>query len=235
MLARVTDCQVVGASTVHSVLRLAFARVRPLLWAALPAVTVATFIPLGLFYLALGLTSLPVAIGVSVVYAYSAAAYQWARSGRISGMLLITVFMVTVRAAAAAASGQTMVYFAVPVVETVGFGLLFSVSLLTREALIVRLARDVLPGLADDLAARRGLVRSLSLVWTVTYVGSGATTLTLLATQPLTVYLGAHQLAGWCWTGSGIAVSVALCRWRARNLLSVAMRGNFAAPVPIAA
>lgn len=181
---------------------------------AFPAIAVATLIPLALFYLTLVAGSMVWAIGVSVVYAYAFAAFQYRRYRRVSAMLLITVFMATVRAIAAMAAGQAFVYFAVPVVETVGFALMFVATIWSREPLVLRLARDLVPHLADDLARRRALVRGLSIVWTVVYLASGATTLTLLATLPLSVFMGAHQIAGWCWVGGGTALSLSLYRRR---------------------
>ncbi len=189
---------------------------------AMPAVLVATLIPLVLFYVALSAGSVLWAIGVSVAYAYSVAAYQHFRRRRVSGMLLMTVFMATVRAVTAIVSGHPLVYFAIPVVETAGFGLMFLATMFSSEPLVVRLARDLVPGAAEGLAARRSLIRSLSLVWTVTYLGSGATTLVLLTTTPMRVFLGAHTLTGWFWTGSGAAVSFLICRTRARGLIAAA-------------
>ena len=87
----------------------------------------------------------------------------------------------------------------------------------------MRLARDMVPHLADDLAGRRALVTRLSLVWTATYLASGATTLLMLLTVSLPVYLGAHQLAGWLWVGMGIGASVLLCRRHGNGLLSAAL------------
>ena len=194
-----------------------------LLRTALPAVAVATLIPLALFYLVLAAGSMVWAIVVSVVYAYGLAALQLTRSRRVSGMLLITVFMVTLRAVAAAASGEILVYFALPVAETAGFALLFVATLWTSEPLIVRLARDLVPHVADDLAGRRRLIKGLSLIWMVTYLASGATTLALLTTVSLPVYMGAHQVAGWCWVAGGIAVSIALCRRHGEGLLGAAL------------
>jgi hypothetical protein len=184
---------------------------------------VATLIPLAVFYLVLAVGSMVWAIAVSVVYAYGLALFQYSRWRRVSGMLLVTVFMVTLRAVAAAASGRPVVYFAVPVAETVGFGLMFVVTLWTSEPLVVRLVRDLMPHVADDLASRPALIRGLSLIWMVTYLASGATTLALLATVPLPVYLGAHQIAGWCWVAGGAAVSVALCRRQGDGLLRAAL------------
>ena len=194
-----------------------------LLRAALPAVAVATLIPLALFYVVLAAGSMTWAIVVSVVYAYGLAGIQLTRSRRVSGMLLITVFMVTLRAVGAAASGEVLVYFALPVAETAGFALLFVATLWTSEPLIVRLARDLVPHVADDLAGQRHLIRGLSLIWMVTYLASGATTLALLTTVSLPVYMGAHQIAGWCWVGGGIAGSVAVCRRHGGGLLRAAL------------
>jgi hypothetical protein len=192
----------------------------------LPAIAVATLIPLALFYLTLAASSMVWAIGVSVVYAYGFAAFQYGRRGRVSGMLLMTVFMVTLRAVAAAASGQVFVFFAVPVAETAGFALMFVATLWTSEPLVVRLARDLVPHAADDLASRRSLIRGLSLVWMVTYLASGATTLALLTTLPLPLYMGAHQIAGWCWVGGGLALSISLCRRHGDGVLGVVLAGT---------
>lgn len=190
---------------------------------AAPPVMIATVIPLGLFYLGLAAGSVVLAIVISTVYTYGVAVFQYLRRRQVSGLLLMTVLMVTLRAGTAAASGRPFMYFVVPVVETVAFALLFLATLLTKEPLIVRLARDFVPALADDFASRRELIRWLSMVWGLTYLASAGTTLLLLLTQSIPVYMGAHQLAGWAWIGAGIAVSVLLCRWRADGLFRAAM------------
>jgi hypothetical protein len=179
---------------------------------ALPAVVVATLVPLALFYSALMLGSVTWAIGISLCYGYMVSAYQFLRRGRVSGMLMVTVLMGTVRAVASLSSGHEFIYFAMPVVQTVGFGVLFLATMFSSEPLVVRIARDLVPKVADGIAARPGLIRSLSLLWTVTYLASGATTLALLTTVSLRVYLGAHTLTGWFWTCSAIVASIALCQ-----------------------
>lgn len=198
---------------------------------ALPAVVVATLIPLALFYIALSAGSVMWAIGISVLYAYGVAAYQHFRHRRVSGMLLVTVVMATVRAVTAVLSGHAMVYFAIPVAETAGFGLMFLATMFSGEPLVVKLARDLVPGAAEGLAARRSLIRTLSVVWTVVYLGSGATTLILLTTTPMRVFLGVHTVTGWMWTGSGAAISLLICRSRAAGVVAAAC----AAHRPVAA
>lgn len=192
----------------------------------MPAVLVATLIPLALFYLVLSAGSVLWAIGVSVVYAYTVAIYQHLRRRRVSGMVFMTVLMATLKAVTAVASGHPLLYFAIPAIETAAFGLTFLATMFSREPLVVRLARDLVPGAAEELSTRRTLVRSLSLVWTFTYLGSGATTLVLLVTTPMRVFLGAHTLTGWFWTGSAALASVLICRARASGLLTLACAGD---------
>lgn len=192
--------------------------------AALPAIAVATLIPLGVFYIGLAVGSVVAAIVASIVYAYGVALYQWVRNRRVSGMLLMTLLMVTLRGLAAAVTGHTFAYFFVPVVETAGFGLLFLATMFTSEPLIVRLARDFVPHLAEDLAGRRRLIRWLSATWTLTYLASGATTLVLLLTQSVAVYVTAHEVIGWMWVALGVGASIALCRRHAAGLWQSAMR-----------
>ncbi|MDE3205204.1 MAG: hypothetical protein KGQ66_13425 [Acidobacteriota bacterium] len=205
----------------RSVWRTALSLVR----GAIPALLVATLIPLLLFYVVMAAGTITWAIGLSVVYAYTVAAYQHFRNHRVSGMLLITVFMATLRGLAAILSGHPFVYFAIPVAETAGFGLMFLATMFTSEPLVVRLARDLVPTAADGLAARRSLTRTLSIVWTVVYLGSGATTLVLLMMTPMSVFLGAHTLTGWFWSGSGAVISLLICRARAAGLVASACAG----------
>jgi hypothetical protein len=187
---------------------------------AMPALTIATLIPVGLFYAALAAGSVRTAIVVSVIYAYGVATYQWRCRRRVSGMLLVTVCMATLRLAMWTLSGQAKLYFAIPVAETAGFGLMFLATMFTSEPLVVRLARDLVPGAADGIAARRSLIKALSLVWTITYVGSGLTTLLLLNTVPLRVFIATHVVSGWMWTGSGVLASIVICRLMGTGVLA---------------
>lgn len=191
-----------------------------LLKGALPAITVATLIPLALFYAALAAGSVGWAIAVSVVYAYSVAGLQWLRRRRVSGMLIVTVLMASVKAITVYTSGHPTLYFAIPAAETAGFGLMFLATMFGAEPLVLKFARDLFPSVADSLAERRSLLRTLSMVWTVTYVGSGITTLGLLTALPLSAFLGAHTVTGWMWSGSGAVVTALVLRARAAGLLA---------------
>jgi hypothetical protein len=201
---------------------------------ALPALTVATFIPLALFYAALTFGSVKWAIGLSVLYAWLMAGVQYGRQRRVSGMLMVTWLMANFRAVLAFVTGHTFLYFALPVAETAGFGLMFVLTLSGTEPLVVRLARDLVPSAADGLAERRTLVRALSAVWAVAYVASALVTMLLLVTTPLSVFYATHVLAGWVFTTSAGVVSVLLVRSRARGLFAqvLARAGHRPGPVP---
>lgn len=190
---------------------------------ALPAIVFMTLVPLAVFYVFYATTSVIWAIVASVAYTYGLALFQYWRQRRVSGLLLVGVMMITLRAVAAAATGP-FAYFALPVAETAGFGVLFAATMWSGEPLIVRLARDMVPHVAEDLASRRGLVRRLSLVWAVTYIGSGATTLALLITVSLPVYLGAHQAAAWFFVACGVVLSFGICRRHGDDLLHLAFQ-----------
>ncbi len=193
--------------------------------AAIPAITVGTLIPMAVFLVGMYVASVPVAVAASIAYAYGVGAVQHVRRARVSGVVLMAMFMVTVRAAAMIVSGHAFAYFVVPVVETAGFGLLFVVTLLSREPLVVRLARDFVPQLVDDLRASPALVRYVSGVWAAVYLGSASTTLLLLCTQSIPVYLAAHEIVGWAWVGMGIAGTVAVLRRRAPGLFAAIFAG----------
>jgi intracellular septation protein A len=191
---------------------------------ALPAVAVATLIPLVLFYTALMAGSVKWAIGVLVGYAWVMAAWQYFTRRRVSGMLLVTAMTSSFRALVALVSGHTFMFFAIPVLETAAFGLMFVVTLLSSEPLVVRMARDLVPAAAEDLGEHRRVVRSLSWLWAGAYLGSAATTLVLLLATPVSVFVAAHTATGWLWNGAAAAVSVLVVRRQASGVFAHVLR-----------
>lgn len=204
-----------------------------LLKGAAPALTVATLVPLALFYVVLALGDETAAVIASLVYAYAAIAFQYWSERRVSGMLMVTVAMASVKALTIAVSGRPFLYFAFPAVETVGFGMMFLVTLGRRQPLLLRLARDLVPSAVEALAASRPLVTRLSLVWGAAYLGSGLTTCVMLVTLPIPVFVGAHTLAGWCWTSTAAVLSVLFGRRRLGPLLTSILPARAPKPVPV--
>jgi hypothetical protein len=186
---------------------------------------VATLIPLAAFYGVSAFLGLEAGIVASLAWAYTMLARQAIKSRRFSGLLVLTAFTLTIRCVAWGIHRSAFTYFAVPVIETVGMGALFVVTLVVGRPLLVSLARDFVPSLGDHLTHRdhRPLVRHLSWVWGLVYLGSAATSAVLLETLNVRWFLLLHQASGWMWTGSGLVVSVIYGQRRGKELLAIAM------------
>lgn len=203
-------------------------RYAKLLWGAVPAITVATIIPLALFYGVSALTgSLKPGIIASLTWAWVMLIRQIMTKGRISGLLTLTAITLTIRCVTWALHQSTFTYFAVPVAETVVVGTLFVATMALGRPLLVNLAHDFVPSLAEHLAMDKyqPLVRRMSLLWGAVYLGSAATSAILLSTQSMHWFLLMHQFSGWMWTGSGIGLSMLYGRHHAKELFALVHAG----------
>ncbi|HEX6393180.1 MAG TPA: VC0807 family protein [Acidimicrobiales bacterium] len=200
---------------------------------ALPALLVATIIPLFLFYSISAAAGMKAGIIASLAWAYLMLGRQLLTSRRMSGLLMITAFTLTVRCVTWVVHQSTFTYFAVPIAETIGMGALFVVTFLMGRPLLVSLARDFVPSLGDHLTHEKHqrLVRHLSCVWGIVYLGSASTSAVLLLTQNIRWFLLLHQMSGWMWTGTGLTFSFLYGRRHAKELFALAtghMRTNIA-------
>ena len=191
---------------------------------ALPAITVATVVPLSLFYGISAVAGMKAGIVASLAWAYLMLGRQIIRSRRMSGVLTITAFTLTVRCITWVVHQSAFTYFAVPVFETIGMSLLFVVTLALGRPLLVSLARDFVPSVGDRLghSEHKRLVRDLSCLWGAVYLGSATSSAVLLSTQSMHLFLLLHQMSGWIWTGSGVVVTVLYARRHAQELMAAA-------------
>lgn len=208
-------------------LRVTPAKVLRLIVGALPALLVATIIPLLIFYSVSAAAGMKAGIVASLAWAYLMLGRQIITTKRMSGLLIITSFTLTVRCITWVIHQSTFTYFAVPVVETIGMGALFVVTLAMGRPLLVNLARDFVPSLGDHLSddKHQRLVRNLSCVWGFVYLGSACTSAFLLVTQNIHWFLLLHQMSGWMWTGTGLTFSFLYGRRHAKELFAVATGG----------
>lgn len=202
-----------------------------LLAGALPAMTIATIMPLSLFYAMSAVAGLKAGIVASLAWAYLMLGHQIIRSRRMSGLLMITAFTLTVRCVTWVVHQSAFTFFAVPVFETIGMSLLFVVTLALGRPLLVSLARDFVPSVGDRLqhSDHKRLVRDLSCLWGAVYLGSAASTAVLLNTQSIHLFLLLHQASGWVWTGSGMVATFFYVRRHAGELMTHATSGLMAA------
>jgi intracellular septation protein A len=155
------------------------------------SLTVACVIPALLFYLALVTVGIDGAVVVALVWSSGAIGWRHLTKRAPSGLLILTVVIMTVRTAATLASGNTFIYFIQPVISDWVVASVFLLSLLTARPIVARLAGDFYP-MTRDLASRprvRRLLWRLTLMWGVVCLAKGLVSLWLLESQSLVTFV----------------------------------------------
>jgi hypothetical protein len=152
---------------------------------------VACVIPAVLFYVTLVTLNVWAALVAALTWTYSAIAWRMATKRRMSGLLILTVGVMTLRTVVALASGDTFLYFLQPIITDALLGSLFFISLASARPLVARLASDFYP-MNRDLAQRPRIQRlfwRLTLMWALLCVGKALGTLWLLQSQSLETFV----------------------------------------------
>jgi hypothetical protein len=146
---------------------------------------VACFIPALLFFLCLATINLWAALIAALAWCYSVSAWRMATKRQRSGLLVLTMALLTARTALAFASGNTFLYFLQPAITDVLVATVFFASLATARPAVARLASDFFP-MSADVAARpriRRLFWYLTLLWGMVCLGKASVTVSLLVSQ----------------------------------------------------
>lgn len=128
---------------------------------------VACVVPATLFYVTLVTVGMTAAILAALVWSYGAILWRWVTERPMSGLLALTVSVLTIRTIFTLSTGNTFVYFLQPVVSDGVVAVLFLVSLATARPVVARLAADFYP-MEGGIAARprvRRLFWRLTLLW----------------------------------------------------------------------
>jgi hypothetical protein len=148
---------------------------------------VACVVPAVLFYVALVTINITAAVVLALVWTYGAIAWRWATKRPMSGLLILTVSIMTIRTIFTLATGDTFVYFFQPIVSDGVVAAVFLVSLVTARPVVARLAADFYP--MDHHVARRPRIRRLfwhlTLLWALVSLAKGGLGLWLLESQSL--------------------------------------------------
>jgi len=144
----------------------------------------AVLVPGVLLWAMLELFNVPTAVIVALAWMAVAMGWRYATRRPVSGLLLLTLGILTVRTAFTLVSGNTFVYFVQPVFADLAVAIIFLGSLWTTRPVIARLAPDFYPMSASvaDRPEIRGLFRRLTLMWGVVILAKGGITLWLLVT-----------------------------------------------------
>lgn len=186
---------------------------------AAPHLVEATFVPLVLFYGALWVAGVWWALAAALVWSCAALGRRILLGRGVPGILVLGTVGLTVRTVISLLSGSVFIYFLQPTLGTVAVAGAFLLSVPARRPLTRRLAADFCPlpeAFADHPGIQRLFLR-LSLLWGLVYLVNAGTTLWLLVSQPLEVFLLAKTVLSTALTLAAIAGSVLWFRAGARR------------------
>ena len=189
-----------------------------------PQLVEASLIPTALFYTCLIVFGLRWAFAAALLWSYTAVGRRIVARRPIPGLLVLATVGITVRTVILICSGNTFVYFLQPIMGTLVTAAVFALSVLTGRPLVARFAADFCP-LSDEVGSRPAVIRlfrRLTFLWAALNAAAAITSLTLLMTVPVGVFVGTKTVAAWivCCTGLVVTVSASVTTARAEGLVT---------------
>jgi uncharacterized membrane protein len=138
--------------------------------------------PAALFATTLVIINVYAAVSVALAWMVTAMCWRRATKRPVSGLLVLTLGVMTIKTVFTLVTGNTFVYFVQPVFADATVAMIFLASLWTARPIVARIAPDFYP-VDAALAARpkiRRLFRRLTLLWGLVLVVKGGVTLWLL-------------------------------------------------------
>ena len=180
---------------------------------------VACVVPGVLFYIALVTFDVTAAVITALTWSYGAILWRWATKRRTSGLLMLTVAILTIRTAITLSTGDTFIYFLQPVVSDGVVALIFLASLATTTPVVARLAADFYP-MDLDVAARpriRRLFWHLTLLWGGVGLVKGGVGYWLLQSQSLVDFVLIKNIVVVSLTVCAVGVTIRASTYVARR------------------
>jgi len=177
----------------------------------MPYLVEATIIPTALFYVLLVLGDMRWALAGALIWSYGAVVRRAVGDRPVPALLILATLGITVRTIVYLLSSNDFVYFVQPILRTTLTGVLFALSVAAGRPLIARFANDFCP-LAPDVRRRPGirrLFKRLTILWALVNVLAAGSSLLLLLTVPVSVFVVTAAVSAWIVTCSGIVMTVA--------------------------
>jgi hypothetical protein len=194
-----------------------------------PYLIEATLIPSVLFYLFYVTLELKWAMVAVLTWTYASVARRVITRQRVPGLLVLATLGISARTAIFLLSSNHFIYFFQPILRTVITAVFFAMSVVIGKPLIARFAADFCP-LTDDVQRRPAVIslfRRLTYLWAGINAIAAVTSMTLLLTLPIAVFVGTAMAAGWIITCSGIVLTVSdAVRTARREGLATAVAPN---------
>jgi intracellular septation protein A len=154
-------------------------------------ILVASLLPAAVFYVTFSLTSLRVAVAVTLAWYYAGLLWTHARGKPLLAAAMLGAGLLTLRAVLAFWTNSSFLYFLQPVAGTVATATAFAVTALAGRPVLDRLVHEFCPlpaALSTRLRANH-YFRWVSVVWTLAYLVNAVGTVWLLSTASLGGFL----------------------------------------------
>ena len=165
----------------------------------MPYLVEATIIPTALFYVLLVLGDMRWALAGALIWSYGAVVRRVVGDRPVPALLILATLGITVRTIVYLLSSNDFVYFVQPILRTTLTGLMFAGSVAVGRPLIARFANDFCP-LSPDVRVRPGILRlfkRLTILWAFVNVVAAASSLVLLLTVPVSVFVVTAAVSAW--------------------------------------
>ena len=185
----------------------------------LPNLVEATIVPAVLLFVLVSTIGTAVAMAAVLVWGYGAILRRVLLGARIPAILMLATLGLTTKTLVGLLSGSTFAYFLQPVATTVVLAGVFLGSVLIGRPVIARLAHDFCP-IAPEVASRPGIVRlfaGLTILWAGVHVVTAATTLGMLMSMSVPMFVALKTVA--C-LGITVAAIVITVSWALRTARS---------------
>lgn len=165
--------------------------VRSIVRKAGSTVLIASILPAAVFYLTLSLSSLRIAVAVTLAWYYAGLLWTHTRGKPLLAAAMLGAGLLTLRAVLAFWTNSSFLYFLQPVAGTVATATAFALTAIAGRPLLDRLVHDFCP-LPEALSLRlraNHYFRYVSVFWTLAYLINAAGTVWLLSTASLGGFL----------------------------------------------
>jgi hypothetical protein len=165
--------------------------VRSIVRKAGSTVLIASLLPAAVFYLTLSLSSLRIAVAVTLAWYYAGLLWTHTRGKPLLAAAMLGAGLLTLRAVLAFWTNSSFLYFLQPVAGTVATATAFALTAIAGRPLLDRLVHDFCPlpeALSQRLRANH-YFRYVSVFWTLAYLVNAAGTVWLLSTASLGGFL----------------------------------------------
>jgi uncharacterized membrane protein len=197
-------------------------------------VLTASLLPAAVFYLTLSLSTLRIAVAVTLGWYYAGLLWTHTRGKPVLAAAMLGAGLLTLRAVFAFWTNSAFLYFLQPVAGTIATATAFALTAIAGRPLLDRLVHDFCPlpeALSQRLRANH-YFRYVSAVWVLAYLINAAGTVWLLSTASLGGFLMLRALLSPLLVTLTVIASYVLFRLMMRN---ENVRLTRRAPVPVTA